>query len=576
MELVTEVFLAMDSVSDPDSPLPVGILKDPAVPMSEEVNNNEGLPSPDGSSKDGSTSDAPPARPTRPSSVAEQFRPMTNEQTKQEPVSPPPLDNRSMYEEREASVSSPGVIGEIGKEHGEYRDETPSRLSVLTGHYNRDKTDYETADNLTSYFEYDSSMERLEVECGPNKAYLFIDNLCQGSKGKCIDFKGHLLTPNEFQSISGRETAKDWKRSIRHRGKSLKTLMSRGLLKAHPVLCECHSCKSGPRNLKGEKKGLLNQTSSRHHLDDMSIDNFREYSSIRSANLKRARSASPVDDIYDEEQRKLFEMANSPEPNNIESLQRSLAADSHQSGLPSSPAERITTSDINHNESMSSSSSILTSYYTVTKPVGKNRKQTAPKHLDVKKEVKEKVPHIALTTFSTNFKSHQPMRPRYHQASQSLTVPPGPSSAGEGGSSSKRARSLFTPTSKSPSLNVRMIELTRPAQSSSDKAGTPNSLANGDDPNYRQSASSTSDTVFLPSDIANWSVDDVAEFVRSLKGCEDYSQVFREQAIDGEILPVLTEEHLLHNMGLKLGPALKIKINVAKRLGYQNFIDEMQ
>lgn len=55
----------------------------------------------------------------------------------------------------------------------------------------------------------------------------------------------------------------------------------------------------------------------RHHLDDMSIDNFREYSSIRSANLKRARSASPVDDIYDEEQRKLFEMANSPEPNNI-------------------------------------------------------------------------------------------------------------------------------------------------------------------------------------------------------------------------------------------------------------------
>ncbi|PIK46076.1 hypothetical protein BSL78_17069 [Apostichopus japonicus] len=300
-----------------------------------------------------------------------------------------------------------------------------------------------------------------------------------------------------------------------------------------------------------------------------------------------------------------------------QSLQRSLAADSHQSGIPSSPAERITTSDINHNESMSassSSSSILTSYYTVTKPVGKNRKQTAPKHLDVKKEVKEKVPHIALTTFSTNFKSHQPMRPRgllltkifvtlakddwlalclrpsnfndndnqfissncVPPGISELNRPPGPSSAGEGGSSSKRARSLFTPTSKSPSLNVRMIELTRPAQSSSDKAGTPNSLANGDDPNYRQSASSTSDTVFLPSDIANWSVDDVAEFVRSLKGCEDYSQVFREQAIDGEILPVLTEEHLLHNMGLKLGPALKIKINVAKRLGYQNFIDEMQ
>ncbi|NWZ86195.1 SAM11 protein, partial [Poecile atricapillus] len=44
-------------------------------------------------------------------------------------------------------------------------------------------------------------------------------------------------------------------------------------------------------------------------------------------------------------------------------------------------------------------------------------------------------------------------------------------------------------------------------------------------------------------------------------------QVFREQAIDGETLPLLTEEHLLNNMGLKLGPALKIRSQVAKRLG---------
>lgn len=39
-------------------------------------------------------------------------------------------------------------------------------------------------------------------------------------------------------------------------------------------------------------------------------------------------------------------------------------------------------------------------------------------------------------------------------------------------------------------------------------------------------------------------------------------QVFREQAIDGETLPLLTEEHLLNNMGLKLGPALKIRSQV--------------
>lgn len=39
-------------------------------------------------------------------------------------------------------------------------------------------------------------------------------------------------------------------------------------------------------------------------------------------------------------------------------------------------------------------------------------------------------------------------------------------------------------------------------------------------------------------------------------------QVFREQAIDGETLPLLTEKHLLNTMGLKLGPALKIRSQV--------------
>lgn len=40
-------------------------------------------------------------------------------------------------------------------------------------------------------------------------------------------------------------------------------------------------------------------------------------------------------------------------------------------------------------------------------------------------------------------------------------------------------------------------------------------------------------------------------------------QVFREQGIDGETLPLLTEEHLLTTMGLKLGPALKIRAQVS-------------
>uniref|UniRef100_A0A8C5F127 Sterile alpha motif domain containing 7 n=1 Tax=Gopherus evgoodei TaxID=1825980 RepID=A0A8C5F127_9SAUR len=65
-------------------------------------------------------------------------------------------------------------------------------------------------------------------------------------------------------------------------------------------------------------------------------------------------------------------------------------------------------------------------------------------------------------------------------------------------------------------------------------------------------------------DIRKWTVDDVYNFIISLPGCSDYAQVFKDHAIDGETLPLLTEEHLLDTMGLKLGPALKIRSQVLK------------
>ncbi|NXJ15682.1 SAMD7 protein, partial [Odontophorus gujanensis] len=68
-------------------------------------------------------------------------------------------------------------------------------------------------------------------------------------------------------------------------------------------------------------------------------------------------------------------------------------------------------------------------------------------------------------------------------------------------------------------------------------------------------------------DIRKWTVDDVYSFIMSLPGCLDYAQIFKDHAIDGETLPLLTEEHLLETMGLKLGPALKIRSQVSRRLG---------
>ncbi|XP_020023279.1 sterile alpha motif domain-containing protein 7 [Castor canadensis] len=71
----------------------------------------------------------------------------------------------------------------------------------------------------------------------------------------------------------------------------------------------------------------------------------------------------------------------------------------------------------------------------------------------------------------------------------------------------------------------------------------------------------------LDEDIQKWSVDDVHTFIRSLPGCSDYAQVFKDHAIDGETLPLLTEEHLRGTMGLKLGPALKIQSQVSQHVG---------
>ncbi|KAJ8371044.1 hypothetical protein SKAU_G00110720 [Synaphobranchus kaupii] len=96
---------------------------------------------------------------------------------------------------------------------------------------------------------FDKGEPCIEVECGENKAFLYINKLCQGSKGPSIKYRGEWLTPNEFQFVSGRETAKDWKRSIRHKGKSLKTLMSKGILQVHPPICDCPGCRiSSPVN----------------------------------------------------------------------------------------------------------------------------------------------------------------------------------------------------------------------------------------------------------------------------------------------------------------------------------------
>ncbi|EDO49991.1 predicted protein, partial [Nematostella vectensis] len=67
-------------------------------------------------------------------------------------------------------------------------------------------------------------------------------------------------------------------------------------------------------------------------------------------------------------------------------------------------------------------------------------------------------------------------------------------------------------------------------------------------------------------DILAWGVDDVCKFILSLTGVPEVVAEFREHSIDGQSLILLQEEHLLNRMGIKLGPALKIKAHIRKIL----------
>ncbi|XP_049888710.1 polyhomeotic-like protein 3 [Epinephelus moara] len=57
---------------------------------------------------------------------------------------------------------------------------------------------------------------------------------------------------------------------------------------------------------------------------------------------------------------------------------------------------------------------------------------------------------------------------------------------------------------------------------------------------------------------SQWNVQQVFSFINSLPGGQDVAEEFRSQEIDGQALLLLTEEHLVSTMNLKLGPALKL------------------
>lgn len=65
---------------------------------------------------------------------------------------------------------------------------------------------------------------------------------------------------------------------------------------------------------------------------------------------------------------------------------------------------------------------------------------------------------------------------------------------------------------------------------------------------------------------SQWTVDQVCTYISCIPGCTELAEEFRCQEIDGQALLLLTEDHLVSTMNIKLGPALKIcaQINMLK------------
>lgn len=77
-------------------------------------------------------------------------------------------------------------------------------------------------------------------------------------------------------------------------------------------------------------------------------------------------------------------------------------------------------------------------------------------------------------------------------------------------------------------------------------------------------------SVDTPSNIEEWSVSEVADFVNTIDTCQEYSEVFREHCIDGSGLVVLSESHMTRILGMKLGPVIRLKAAIAQLVRRQS------
>ncbi|XP_053741828.1 deformed epidermal autoregulatory factor 1 homolog isoform X1 [Synchiropus splendidus] len=95
-----------------------------------------------------------------------------------------------------------------------------------------------------SKYNWDPSVHNneLPVRCRSTSGVLYKNRLGSGGKGRCIKHNQQWLTPTEFETLSGRGSSKDWKRSIRYAGRPLLCLIQERILNPHAASCTCGAC----------------------------------------------------------------------------------------------------------------------------------------------------------------------------------------------------------------------------------------------------------------------------------------------------------------------------------------------
>lgn len=164
------------------------------------------------------------------------------------------------------------VVVDDAKEKGESSTSGSSESgSSSSGEESSSSSSAESISRVSSLWKEDKYGQHLLVTCAENESKFYKERFARGSIGKCVLFKGRWVTPNEFQAISGRQSSKDWKRSIRLNGRCLKEYIGEGLFKEHPKTCACKICQGEDDYLR-RQEGVLALAAKRRRLSQTGVD----------------------------------------------------------------------------------------------------------------------------------------------------------------------------------------------------------------------------------------------------------------------------------------------------------------